>query len=276
MYPIILRQLLQCVWFSSTKVVFSVKNTKVPSKQETLCQAVTHTWTLVYNIHTLCLYFCHCRYELVHGYSSNPMGGNPPLAGHRTDTTDETSLDASSDGRSRSLRRDEYYGSMIYPTILPPPPLLDSTSEQYQPQHSYRYQQHERGFHTLQTRHPIHAVDNNIYATINRYKKPTHTSVLDTLPPPPSPPPPPPHQTARAQLSDDDVASRGLSQCSVAGCSQSNSGGQGTITSRKSNSSNKRRSSRRQSPTPSRSSRKSSHRRKSSKGQSLELISTNL
>lgn len=147
--------------------------------------------------------------------------------GHRTDTTTDTSIeDGSSDDRSHTPRHDDYYDGIAVPSMLPPPPLL-----QEHPTSNSLYDFREpaslddpmmsRRYNTMGGRAPaLHAVDNNVYASINRQRKQelshgmnhemSHHAGQDL----PLPPPPPPIHPYMGH----DPLSRGQSQCSVAGC----------------------------------------------------------
>lgn len=205
--------------------------------------------------------------------------------GHRTDTTEDTSIeDGSSDDRSHFMRHDDLYDDgIVFPTMLPPPPLLQehaTTASVYDMRspNSLTGSMQSRRYNTMGGRVPLHqhAVDNNLYASINRHRKQevaTHNAV-DMLHQQdiPLPPPPPPIAPRREH---DEQLTRGLSQCSIAGCRSDT----GTLTSTHSRQSkNSRKMSRgRQSPQPTtyspargQSSRRGKH------GESIELVSTNL
>ena len=148
--------------------------------------------------------------------------------GHRTDTTEETSIEENdesySDGcRSHSMRHDDAYDGMVFPTILPPPPLLHeqptmTTASVYdiRPPNSLQNTMQSRRYNTMNGRLPINAIDNDIYASINKQRKPSRQSVMShsmrhhqEVPLPPPPPPIKQEQLSPALgLSDTESESR--------------------------------------------------------------------
>lgn len=182
----------------------------------------------------------------------------------------------SSDGHSRCVRADDdMFDKMIYPSLMLPPPLLQSDYESaasgsvYDPYNntSSLNSTNKRMYNTVQMPRNSHqrvsAIDNNIYASINRYRKPSRHAdyLIDDIPPPP-PPPPPINAAPPLDFSDDDVLGRGQSQCSIVGCGHFSNQGPKKSKSRKARSLT-------YSPM------NTSNRRKR-KEHSLELVSTNL
>jgi len=205
--------------------------------------------------------------------------------GHKTDTTEDTSIeDGSSDGRSQSTRHDDAYDAMIFPTMLPPPPLLEehtTTASVYDVRSNNSLQDINtpRRYNTMNGRAPQQrAIDNSVYASINRHRNPENSHFELTKHQDIPLPPPPPEIDPSIDLVDRNghSLSRGMSQCSIAGCRSDT----GTLNSNRSMQSKQSRRSRKESPLPTTHTPANSHaarsQRRGTYRESMELASTNL
>ena len=238
------------------------------------------------------MYCCFSRYELIHGLSNNTMD-----RGHRTDTTTDTSLEegSCSDDHSHCVRHDDLYDGVSYPAMFPPPPLLQDHAASasicdFRPPVDIPLQ--TRRYNTMGGHMPVeNAVDNNLYASINRHRKQDIDNGMRHIgQEPPFPPPPPPMEhivngdiSPMEPMVTDDVISTGLSQCSIAGC-RSDTNSIRSLQSRRSRQSRQSRNSRKAkrsrhapppqpttySPASSRSARSRSER------EQIDLVSTPL
>lgn len=194
------------------------------------------------------------------------------------------------------MRHDDAYDGMVFPTILPPPPLLHeqpsmTTASVYdvRPPTSLQNTMQSRRYNTMNGRMPINAIDNDIYASINKQRKPSRQNIMShsmrhhqEVPLPPPPPPIKQQQLSPALgLSDTESESRRPYRPRERDSSQSRSD---TGTSNSSRSGRSKRSKRvRHSPQPTtitpsgnRRAYKNSSRRDLESQENIDLVSTNL